>query len=220
MFASEPSGWEAYPNANIKFVAHAVSLVCLDSTLSFFFMTSVMTILFSVAERSNTLRYIAAEGKAMSSLRHLMVVRSHPYCSCMSMPHSHVCCFYEHVRPSWVVDAGDVAHECTMPTFLHHHRIESFRVMNVELTQHSVLSCDNQQHVNKEAWLLQPRDEEPSSLHVLHGRSSSLWWLSWQYCMYLPLTSRGNERITGISYNSAEAILDLFFWRLGGAWSP
>ena len=75
-------------------------------------------------------------------------------------------------------------------------------------TQHSVLSSDNQQHVNKEAWLLQPRDEEPSSLHVLHGRSSSLWWLYWQDCMSLPVTSRGNERFTGISCNSAAAILD------------
>ena len=60
-------------------------------------------------------------------------------------------------------------------------------------TQHSGLSCDNQQLVNKEAWLLQPRDEEPSSLHVLNGISSSLWWLSWQDYMSLPLTSRGNE---------------------------
>ena len=75
-------------------------------------------------------------------------------------------------------------------------------------TQHSVLSCDNQQHVNMEAWLLQPRDEEPSSIYVLHGRSSSLWWLSWQDCMSLPLTSRGNERFTGISCNSAAAILN------------
>ena len=41
-------------------------------------------------------------------------------------------------------------------------------------TQHSVRSCDNQQNGNKVAWLLQPRDEEPSPLHVLHERSSPL----------------------------------------------
>ena len=40
-------------NANIKCVAQAlaVSLVCLDSSLSFFLMTSVLDILFSVAQR-------------------------------------------------------------------------------------------------------------------------------------------------------------------------
>ena len=40
-----------WANANIKCVvqALAVSLVCLDSTLSFFLMTNVMNILFSVA---------------------------------------------------------------------------------------------------------------------------------------------------------------------------
>ena len=29
--------------------------------------------------------------------RHLMVVCSHPYCSCLSMPHPHVCYLCEHV---------------------------------------------------------------------------------------------------------------------------
>ena len=40
-------------NANIKSVAQAlaVSLVCLDSTISFFLMTSVLDSLFSVAQR-------------------------------------------------------------------------------------------------------------------------------------------------------------------------
>ena len=42
------------------------------------------------------------------------------------------------------------------------------------ITQHSVRSCDTQQNVNKVAWLLPPRDEEPSPPHVLHERSSPL----------------------------------------------
>ena len=68
-------------NENIKCVAQAlkVSQVCLDSTLSIFLMTSVLDILFSVAQRSNTLRYLAAEGKAKGPLHHLMVVCGQPY---------------------------------------------------------------------------------------------------------------------------------------------
>ena len=68
---------------NIKCVgqALAVSLVCLDSTLIFLFMMSVMTILFSVTQRSNTLRYLPADCKAKGPLRHMIVICSHPYCS-------------------------------------------------------------------------------------------------------------------------------------------
>ena len=42
--------------------------------------------------------------------------------------------------------------------------------------QHSVHSCGSQLHGNKAAWFLQHRGEEPSRLHVLHARRSSLWW--------------------------------------------
>ena len=105
-------------NVNIKCVAQAlsVSLVRLDSTLTFFLMASAITFLFSVAQRSNTLRYLPVEGIARRSC-------SHPYCSCLSKPQPHVFCFYEHVSPSRVVDAWDVAHECTILKCLHHHRI-------------------------------------------------------------------------------------------------
>ena len=102
-----------------------VSLVYLDSTLSFFLMTSVVAILFSVAQRLNIRLYLPAEGKSNDPLHHLMVVCGHPYSSGRSIPQPHACCFYEHVRPSRGVDAWDVAHECTILKFLHHHRIAS-----------------------------------------------------------------------------------------------
>ena len=101
-----------------------------------------------------------------SPLRHLMLVCSYPYCSCMSMPHPHVCCL------SWVVDAGYVAHECTMHADVSSSSPDRVLSCDGRRTQHSVHSCDNQQHGYKVAWLLQPRYEEPSSLHVLREKSS------------------------------------------------
>ena len=88
-------------NANIKCVAQAlaVNLVCLDSILGFFLMTSVLAILFSVVQRSSTLCYLTTEGNANGPLHHLMVVCGHPYSFGRPMPQMHVCCFYEHVLP-------------------------------------------------------------------------------------------------------------------------
>ena len=77
-------------NANIKCVTQvqAVSLVCLDSTFSFFLMTSVLTILFSVAQRSNTLRYL------LLLRAKLRVECGHPYSSGWCTPQPHARCFY------------------------------------------------------------------------------------------------------------------------------
>ncbi len=53
-------------NADIKCFAYAesISLVCLDSTLSFFLVVSVESVLFSVAHSSNIFRYLPTEGKS------------------------------------------------------------------------------------------------------------------------------------------------------------
>ena len=139
--------------------------MCLDSTLSLFLMTSVVTLLFSVSQISNTLRYLPAEGKAKGPLRHLMVICIHPYSSSRR--------YVVSINVPVQVELGCSAR-------MHHYTEVSSsspdRVLSCDerRTQHSVLSCDNQQNGNKVAWLLQPRDEEPRSPHVFHVRSSSL----------------------------------------------
>ena len=44
----------------------------------------------------------------------LMIISWHFYCTSWSLPMPHVCCFYEHVLPYWVVRAWDVPHKRTV----------------------------------------------------------------------------------------------------------